>query len=420
MINPMRIAVRLVSVVAALGLGATGTARATVDLTGQWIVVQQVPFVPDSCPTTIVQTGTAIQLDAFCVFGVDFAATGTIDPMTGSFTATGTCGFSGPTGWTLTMTGASPDGLTMSGTITCPGALPGPTAFTGTRQVVCGNGIVEPGEECDPGIDPCCDDTCLLRTDGPCTTVVEGCIEGTCDASSTCTPIGPSPAGAACEVDGDRCTQDRCDGAGTCVVEGPLECGMCSRCAAGACIPDRWPNGSDAGECQAVMSAIDASIVRVDQRRQRVTWRLFDGPIRAPAVVGAPTAGTDYAVCLFGEILPGPSSLSLLGEGSAPAGAEWRPRPGGFAYRFARNPHGLVSLRLHKRDSGDTFVPERLDARATLRGAAAVPTADFVALGFDQPGARLDVQLRSSDGACWHVPFFALEVRKPWRLVARY
>jgi hypothetical protein len=168
------------------------------------------------------------------------------------------------------------------------------------------------------------------------------------------------------------------------------------------------------------MSSSNRSVIRIDQQRQLVRWYLLDGPIRGPAVVGDPTAGTDYAVCLFARIPPLPYAVVPLGEGTAPGGTSWRSGENVFHYRDRRAFSDVVSLRMRVRDSGDSFVPERLDARAVLRGTGAVASADFVALGLDQPGVKLDAQLRSSDGACWNVPFFALDIRNPWRLDARY
>lgn len=63
---------------------------------------------------------------------------------------------------------------------------------TQTPVPACGNGVVEPGEQCDPGhtgAGTCCTDTCQF-----------------------------APAEASCDADNEACTYDLCDGAGTCLA----------------------------------------------------------------------------------------------------------------------------------------------------------------------------------------------------------
>lgn len=110
----------------------------------------------------------------------------------------------------------------------------------------CGDGLVQPGEDCDDG----------GREDGDC-----------CSASCTF-----EASGASCD-DADRCTQvDACDGMGACVGDAPVVCADAGPCrttpacdpSTGACGSEALPDGSDcddgdactpddacaAGECQ--------------------------------------------------------------------------------------------------------------------------------------------------------------------------
>jgi len=100
--------------------------------------------------------------------------------------------------------------------------------FIGTS---CGDGVTDPGEACDDGVDKngtadsCCTAVCTLRAAGtPCRSV------GTCDAGGVCTPPASDPdcvescgtafcpqrVGLPCSDDGNPCTTDLCDGAGLC------------------------------------------------------------------------------------------------------------------------------------------------------------------------------------------------------------
>lgn len=88
----------------------------------------------------------------------------------------------------------------------------------------CGNGVTDPGEDCDFAGDngvagSCCTAGCGFVTAG--TECRAG--GGECDpaevcsgASATCPAPAVKPAGAACTDDGDQCTRDECDGAGAC------------------------------------------------------------------------------------------------------------------------------------------------------------------------------------------------------------
>jgi len=112
----------------------------------------------------------------------------------------------------------------------------------------CGNGILEPGEQCDDrnlNDGDCCSSTCTIEPPGPCTTpddnpcTLDQCdgvnptcqhpaghagaecraAAGECDVAETCTGTSADcPAdtkkspGTACTDDGNSCTLDQCDG----------------------------------------------------------------------------------------------------------------------------------------------------------------------------------------------------------------
>jgi outer membrane protein assembly factor BamB len=81
---------------------------------------------------------------------------------------------------------------------------------------LCGNGLPDPGEVCDPA-DPaaggCCTAACQLAAGGtPCADDANGCTDDACDAAGQCRH---APNAAACD-DADACTAGDVCAAGTC------------------------------------------------------------------------------------------------------------------------------------------------------------------------------------------------------------
>ena len=108
----------------------------------------------------------------------------------------------------------------------------------GKKASVCGNGMVEPGEQCDDGntvAGDCCDPTCQLEPAGaPCTGTNPCFAETTCDGAGVCG--GGTPTMATCN-DGNACTTaDTCAG-GVCVGGPGLNCNDANVCTDDACNP---------------------------------------------------------------------------------------------------------------------------------------------------------------------------------------
>lgn len=166
-----RAAIRFACAVALLGASLVIELRtprhveAAVDLTGDWNLVVDdwgIPqFGPHLCAVSITQIGSSLSIDGTCdmLTGVTGTVTvsGTIDTGAGSFSATGTggnCPFE-EIGATIsqTISGGTtlPAATTISGTFECEGGLTQPfsTAFAGSRLDLCGNGVLDPGEQCD-------------------------------------------------------------------------------------------------------------------------------------------------------------------------------------------------------------------------------------------------------------------------------
>lgn len=123
-------------------------------------------------------------------------------------------------------------------------STPTPTAIaaatpTPTVAAICGNGLLEPGEQCDPGTavaGDCCDDNCQFETSGSaCDADDESCTIDACDGGGVC--IGGSAAadGSACDdrnacTEGDVCTDGVCDGS-------PVDCDDGFACTDDRCHP---------------------------------------------------------------------------------------------------------------------------------------------------------------------------------------
>ena len=117
------------------------------------------------------------------------------------------------------------------------------TIVTYRTGSVCGNGIVEPGEDCDSGAadgtpGSCCTTLCTFSAPGQ----LCRASAGECDLAETCTgSSGLCPAdakvaaGTACTDDGNVCTQDICDGVSAACAHPAGNAGVVCRPAAGDC-----------------------------------------------------------------------------------------------------------------------------------------------------------------------------------------
>ena len=161
----------------------------------------------------IAQSATTLSFAGSCSLIGAVALAGTIDTAAGTFTARG---HSESFCSSLTIEGSvASDDASFTGTFDCAGPFPASGTFFGSH---CGNGILDPGEQCDDG----------------------NVFDGDC-CSSSCRPENP---GGWCPDDGNICTDDVCDGAGNCVhppksglCDDGNECTVGDACADGICAP---------------------------------------------------------------------------------------------------------------------------------------------------------------------------------------
>jgi cysteine-rich repeat protein len=351
--------------------------------------------------------------------------TGGIDSTTGAFAVSGyiACGsvqdaISGT---------VATDGSTFTGsasvhiphcTITCE-CSETTDAVVGTR---CGNGQLDPGEECDDGNDidgDCCSSTCRLDAPGTtCQTDDDVCTDDVCDGVGTCIHVPntascnsacrtdahcvdgqcigtPRAAGAPCDVDGNFCTDDRCDGNGSCAAGGPRYCGPCgSSCDASYSIC----MGPPATTCAATHTAravVDMRLPRTGHPDSfRWTWIEDAGGTELPDF-GDPLATAGYTLCVYDGFNSGPFfGKHVLAQVSIPPGGVcggrpcWKQIRDGF--RYAQRGHavrGFKSIKLR--------APAQTPARIQMRGSDVGLSTTLGAIY-----AFVDVQLVGG-AACW-------------------
>ncbi|MFM8409674.1 MAG: M12 family metallo-peptidase, partial [Alphaproteobacteria bacterium] len=221
----------------------------------------------------------------------------------------------------------------------------------------CGNGILDPGEDCDDGntVDgDCCSATCTFEPVGSPCDDGEQCTSGDACDSGVCAGTA-LPNGSTCS-DGSACTTDACS-SGTCV---------------GTAAP--------AIVCKRPMSPGKAQIQLLDKtndRNDKVSFKWTRGQATAFGELGSPDTTDDYDLCIYG-----PSNSFVLGL-KAPAGGTCNGRPcwkkaDGKSFTYVDNagdPDGISKLQVVAGPDGR--------AKAQVTGAGAnlgMPALSGIAL----------------------------------------
>jgi cysteine-rich repeat protein len=380
---------------------AGSAALADVDLTGDYRVDETGLPLNDVCTANVVQVGTSLTLTASCIGGNFLSGSGTIDPISGDFTLSGTCDVDAPppgTPQSLALTGTgSQDSLTFTMSGTC-GSLE--TGFFGTK---CGNGTSDANEECEDGNradGDCCSSTCAAETGNVCDAATPECTLALCDATGACVAgAAAEPAGTPCDVDADLCTVDLCDGGGTCAATAAVvTCGLCEEACdpQNGCVatPSEISVHPDPGECTRAFKQSGKLTNRSNDDKDRVTWKWDKGSLVPVADFGTPTLSTGYTLCIFGAGVSG--GYQAIGALEIPPGAGWTSAPGGF--RFKGSVPGAGKVKIQLRASTGSNHNSRVVVSATGAGLG-YPTAIDELL----PGtARLGhIELRADNGKCW-------------------
>ncbi|MBU6282934.1 hypothetical protein KGQ64_11885 [bacterium] len=253
----------------------------------------------------------------------------------------------------------------------------------------CGNGVVDPGEDCDDGnttSGDCCSSTCTFEPDGNACDDGEACTTSDVCASGAC-------AGSAV-IDGTPCD----DGSG-CTADA---------CASGSCVGTPLP----APSCKTPVDAGKAQLILLDKspdRGDKMSFKWTKGSATTFPEFGSPDVGNDYDVCIYG-----PSNTLILGR-KAPAGGScngkacWKKADGkGYTYiDKLRDPDGIDKLQLVAGTAG----------RAKLQVSGKDVNLQMPSLsGVTLP---IVVQLRSEDGGCWGASFSVAQKKDANQLKAK-
>jgi cysteine-rich repeat protein len=292
-----------------------------------------------------------------------------------------------------------------------------------SKSAVCGDRVVDAGEECDDGNSndsDCCTSNCELQSSGP----------GVCEDFQFCTENYACPNATcyqqmrSCD-DGNPCTVDSCDEVNdSCVhwsrdyasCDDGLYCTVSDICLGGvcggqprncgddnACTGETCDEATDTCVSTALPPANGCRTARKTQLKMKqegtkrsLMWKWADGDATNPTELGYPLDTTHYSLCIYDQ------GGQLVSHARAPSGGIcgrglcWKPlRKGGYKYSDrAATPDGLTSA---------TLKPGLQDAAAMLvKGKGALLTLPSLPIGAES----LRVQLRKSDGnVCWESEF---------------
>lgn len=239
-------------------------------------------------------------------------------------------------------------------------------------QDACGDGVLDPGEECDDANDDagdCCSPDCRFEA-----------------AGSSC--VDPDP----CSVD------DVCDGAGACLAgTTPLDCEDDDVCTQDSCVPGTGclHDAVPAPDCSEGWGGGKFLLKSTRSGRDQLSLVLKDGPAMEQLDYGDPTTagGTGYTFCLYADDeFKGRLDVDRAGEscgkrdcwgslgGGPPGGDGFRYRDGQLSadgvqlLRLQASPRNKSKIVLKAKNNPDKFPAELSIFAHQFRGVGSVVT----------------------------------------------
>jgi cysteine-rich repeat protein len=217
-------------------------------------------------------------------------------------------------------------------------------------STTCGNGVVEPGEQCDDGPvngqpGDCCSASCLFQ-----------------------------PAGTLCPDDGDLCTLDACDGAGACGH---------SVAPAATCMTPQ-PQGA----------SLLMRVVSPTASQAQFKWG--KSPTIGLGPYGDPSMSDVLRLCVYEEVATDTYALAFAASPSAAGGGVWTATATGWKFKSTTGaPEGMTNMLLKA-----ATVPLASKVQVKAKGNLAFP------VGLPLPTAiGVVAQVKSALGTCWGATF---------------
>ena len=241
---------------------------------------------------------------------------------------------------------------------------------------VCGNSILESGEDCDDGnVDDgdCCSSSCSFEV-GSCDDGNACTVADTCDGAGACVP-GSAPD---CD-DGNLCTTDSCDSTLGCVNTSAARriCRIASR---------------------SVLAGRDKAL----NKKDTLIWRWTQGESTTGADFADPTTASNYGICVY----HGSEGSEFMQVEVAPDADSWSAlRAGGYRYKDALGSvDGLNRLVLKPGGDG------KANIRLKMRGEN-LPDLSSILYPSNASTFPLVVQLvHEESGVCWQSEFDSNDV----------